>query len=60
LAYIQSIEVASSPKASLAGIARRRVNVAALIGATAEYIGAGLATRNKKHFPMITRLLVPY
>jgi predicted nucleic acid-binding protein len=32
----------------------------ALIAATAESLGADLVTLNKKHFPMISRLVVPY
>lgn len=32
----------------------------ALIAATAEDISAELVTLNKKHFPMISRLIVPY
>lgn len=34
--------------------------VDALIAATAEDIGAVVVTLNKKHFPMISRLWVPY
>lgn len=32
----------------------------AIIAATAEDIGAAVVTLNKKHFPMISRLVVPY
>ena len=32
----------------------------ALIAATSEDIGADLITLNRKHFPMISRLIVPY
>jgi predicted nucleic acid-binding protein len=32
----------------------------AVIGATAEYLDADLVTLNKKHFPMIPSLIVPY
>lgn len=34
--------------------------VDAIIAATAEDIGAAVVTLNKKHFPMISRLVVPY
>jgi predicted nucleic acid-binding protein len=37
------------------------VNLAdALIAACAEDIGADLVTLNKKHFPMVSRVIVPY
>lgn len=32
----------------------------AVIATTAEYLGADLITLNKKHFPMLSRLIVPY
>lgn len=32
----------------------------ALIAATAKYVGATLVTLNKKHYPMLTKVHVPY
>ncbi len=32
----------------------------ALIAATAEESGAGLATFNRRHFPMVSRIMTPY
>lgn len=61
------VVVLDAPTARLGGSLRRRFGPShgtgimdAMLAATAQQAGARLATVNRKHFPMLDDLLVPY